>query len=180
MAIFAAIWIEKWVAGYKSGKTILGIVCVILLVGALCIQIHLLQADVKVRGDIVSPYEEGQIRKMSNWLNEYMHREGIHTVCVPGGLTTHKIVRRIWMYLPGYYHFYAVGGAARSPAYINKGVYDMVMLAGRDGLSGNTKAVLVSLGRLDEHRFINDVALELIHSNQNPAVYFYLITVPAV
>lgn len=70
-------------------------------------QMKQLQKLPYVLENIVTPEQEVNIRQASNWLKDYLEKEKI--VNVSYRKMTHKVIRRVLMYLPGQMHFYVLG-----------------------------------------------------------------------
>ncbi|MDO8602530.1 MAG: hypothetical protein Q7O04_01620 [Candidatus Omnitrophota bacterium] len=70
-------------------------------------QMKQLQKLPYVLENIVTPKQEVDIKLATNWLKGYLEKERI--VNVSYRKMTHKVIRRVLMYLPGQMHFYVLG-----------------------------------------------------------------------
>ncbi|MBN2482676.1 MAG: hypothetical protein JXD21_00575 [Candidatus Omnitrophica bacterium] len=177
MAILSSAVLERYLFPRFMMKKIYFVGGIALLVLVCVFQIRALQYDVKRKGDSLSRSQEYQIKESSRWLSVYMRQQNISAVCVPGSLTTHKVIRRIWMYLPGSTSLYGVGGEHRVVQYIGNGIYDMQTMTVLTGFPRHEQAVLLSLERIDPEAMSGNIKVEYIRYDQRIPLYFYLMNV---
>jgi len=147
-----------------------------ILIIIMAFQISQLQHAPKVVNDSMTNEQENLLKDTSIWLNDYLRETNIKKVCIiPGEMTTDKIIRRLWMYLPGCVEFYATGGEKKISAYVDNHVFDLVTLRGIN-LAGGTKCILISKENLDKNIFANFVNIDLIKVDTKIPLYFYLVS----
>ncbi len=140
------------------------------------IQIIQLQRDYFVAIDLVTPQEEQEIKEISVWLNNYLSERHISQVYVPGVLTSHRVIRRLWMYLPGYIKLCAIPGDSLEEAtMINDFVLDITALRyiyiNKDK---NGEKLLIST-RLYDSGLLEELQYKLIKELPNISLYFYIV-----
>ncbi|MBL7196784.1 MAG: hypothetical protein ISS47_01650 [Candidatus Omnitrophica bacterium] len=175
MAIFAGSVFDRFLRRISSYRRVSIIVFTIILIIIMSFQIVQLQKDSFVVNDSVTAEQEKIIKDVSIWLNNYMSKENIEKVYVPGILTMHKIIRRLWMYMPGYVGFYAASGSTiREAMIINESVLDMVVLKPLTILN-NMKGIFISTYPNDKEKISNKINYRLLKSIPDISLYIYLI-----
>ncbi len=114
MAICASAAIDLFLKDKEGlGRRIL-FASILVLPLTTAYQIKQLQKDPTVVNDIVEREDEIAVKKTGYWLAEYMKKEEIRDVYMPGEISIDKIVRRLWMYLPGDLRYYWIIGDMES------------------------------------------------------------------
>jgi hypothetical protein len=172
-AIYAAKTIEELSFRYNLRNKIFLTVVTSLLVIITGFQIFQLQRDPAVIKDSLSSRQEDLVKDASDWLDVYMRQENItRAAIVPGALITDKIIRRIWMYLPGYVDFYADGDEKMS--ILNNVVFDFAVLKNIN-LPKDTKCIFISKNKLEMSVLSSKLRINLIKSYLDISLYFYLV-----
>lgn len=171
--VYAAKAIDELSFRYNFQNKLSLVAATSLLVIITGFQVFQLQRDPAVIKDSLSRQQEDLVKDVSGWLNVYLRQENITRVCiVPGALITDKIIRRIWMYLPGYINFYADGNEEGS--ILNNNVFDLATLK-TVSLSKKVKCIFISKEKLKQDVLSSDVAVSLIKTYSDVSVYFYLV-----
>jgi hypothetical protein len=89
---------------------------------------------------------------------------------VPGAEVTDKIIRRLWMYLPGQIAFYADGD--ESDSFLNNDVFDFIDLKVKK-LPPNTAHIFISKNRLNFNTSEKYPKINLLKDYPEIPLYFY-------
>ncbi len=172
-SLYAGKSIDKLVQQYNLSNRVFLFGAMVMLITIMVFQVSKLQHDPVVINDFVSSGEESVIKDASSWLNVYLHKEKINKVCiVPGALITDKIIRRIWMYLPGDINFYADGNEKMSIS--DNVVFDPAVL--KDViLPKDIKYLFISKNKLNTDVLGCNLKSDLIKSYPDISVYFYSV-----
>ncbi len=172
-ALYAGKTIDRLSRRYNFRNKLILAGAISILIIIMAFQIFQLQHDHTVVNDSMSSEQENLVKDAAGWLNAYMRQGDITKVCiVPGALITDKIIRRIWMYLPGYIDFYADGNEERS--ILNNNVFDVVTLK-TVNLLKNVKYIFISKEKLDQDVLSGYAVVDLIKTYSGVSLYFYLI-----
>jgi hypothetical protein len=106
-------------------------------------QVKLLQKDPLVQADSLTLSQEQSLASFSKKINQYLQGSEVKTVGVPGSLTTDKIFRRLWLYLPGEIGFYALKEEG-FPKYLDQAAFDMLSMTFVEAWPLEGKAVLIT------------------------------------
>lgn len=156
---------------FRGKLSLAGIAGILIII--MGFQIYGLQRDNMVISDSVPMEQEALVKDAAGWLNRYMRKEDIKKVCVvPGALTTDKIIRRIWMYLPGYIDFYADGNEEGS--ILDNSVFDLATLK-TTTLSKNIKCIFISRAEINNDILNGYPAIDLIKEYPGISLYFYSV-----
>lgn len=176
MALYSAKALDR--VEYKQiyCNKLIALFIIFLLVIILVLQVLQLQRDPTAVKDNMTKIEEESVRDVSIWLNSYMRKLNIKKICVvPGGLSTDKIIRRLWMYLPGYIEFYAAAGSSKILAFNNSQIFDLATLKNVNH-TFQTKCIFVAKENLDKNIFIGASEISLINTYPAIPLYFYSVT----
>lgn len=172
-AIYAAKSIDELSFRYNLGNKLFlaGVTSLLVIIAGF--QISQLQRDPAVIKDSLSVQQEDLVKGASDWLDVYMRQENITKASiVPGALITDKIIRRIWMYLPGCVDFYADGDEEMS--ILNNAVFDFAVLK-TINLPKNIKCIFISKDKLKVSALSCNPRIDLIKSYLDIPLYFYLV-----
>jgi hypothetical protein len=175
MALYSGTALARLLSNYRvKDKLFLG-ASFIVLSAISTVQITQLQRQPAVISDSVNKEDEYLLKNASIWLYKYIQNEDINKVCiVPGALTTDKIIRRIWMYLPGYVNFYAVGEDRSILNHIDNGSFDLAALK-YINLPSGTKCIFISKEMLEKDKFSSAARVDLINMYPDLHLYFYVV-----
>ena len=80
-------------------------ILLLVLTAVLPFQIRELQDGPVIRGDTLDAAEERLVKETAGWLAGYMKERKLKNLYIPDELYTDRILRRVWMYLPGHLHY---------------------------------------------------------------------------
>ena len=81
-------------------------------------KINAFQQHPRIVSESLDEQEEKSIKEATVWLNDYMQKNGLRHIFYPGNLVTHKIIRRLSVYLSF--------GATMYPVKDFKEIYDPI------------------------------------------------------
>jgi len=95
MAIYGASAIEHFLRNKKTKKSFfLFSITTLLVIGAY--QTQELQKDPEILKDSVSAAEELSIKRLGSWLKDFIEKEDVVDIYIPGEKSIDKIYRRLW------------------------------------------------------------------------------------
>jgi len=136
------------------------------------LNLRLLQEDVKVNEDALTPRNEREIEEITFWLNSYLKKNSINSIYVSGRFTTNKYIRRIWMNLDKDVRFYpTIDPYATEP----KGEIKPLDIVNFDILrNSDIKGVFLIFNVSDNDRLGRQIDWVLIKSFPDIPLNFYL------
>lgn len=124
-------------------------------------QLKKLQRLPYVLNNYINPEQEVEIKSASDWIEDYLDKEGIKDVTYRK--MTHKIIRRVLMYLPGNMQFYVLG----SNNSLNVVTFKLESFPA-------SKAIFFTINDKEDKDTIEKLNLRLIKDFPNIPLYLYL------
>jgi len=174
MAIYGASAIEHFLRNKKTKKSFfLFSITTLLVIGAY--QTQELQKDPEILKDSVSAAEELSIKRLGSWLKDFIEKEDVVDIYIPGEKSIDKIYRRLWGHLPGNINYYAIIGTMESYRLDTTQPLDMATYT-IVPFKKNTKGLFIAYDRYDKiGSRLNNVDYRLLRTEQSLSLYIYLM-----
>ena len=165
MAIMAATLFRK--VKDNGLKISLIVLIFIISLGMLVAKINAFQQHPRIVSESLDEQEEKSIKEATVWLNDYMQKNGLRHIFYPGNLVTHKIIRRLSVYLSF--------GATMYPVKDFKEIYDPITFNALDKDFGDPayRGVVLVLDPEKEAGLISGQRTSLL--KKFPLVSIYLL-----